>query len=104
MVLLCFLLNTVARGAGETFAVFYGSFLDEFAWSRAEVSSIYSVFMIGIGIGGPLIGMGFDRFGGRVVYVGGLAAYGLGFLIASRMEVLWQGYLGLGVLVGIGAA
>ncbi len=104
VVLLCFVLNTLARGCGETFAVFYGSFLNEFAWSRAEVSSIYSVFMIGIGIGGPLIGMAFDRLGGRVVYVGGLAAYGVGFLIASRMEALWQGYLGLGVLVGIGAA
>ena len=104
VVALCFLLNTLARGCGETFAVFYGSFLDEFGWSRAEVSSIYSVFMIGIGIGGPCIGMVFDRLGGRIVYVGGLVSYGVGFLIASRMEALWHGYLGLGVLVGIGAA
>ena len=29
---------------------FYGSFLNEFGWSRTQVSSIYSVFMIGIGI------------------------------------------------------
>jgi len=104
VVALCFMLNTLARGCGETFAVFYGSFLDEFGWSRTQVSSIYSVFMIGIGIGGPCIGMAFDRLGGRAVYVGGLVSYGLGFLIASRMEALWQGYLGLGVLVGIGAA
>jgi MFS family permease len=104
VVALCFLLNTLARGCGETFAVFYGSFLDEFGWSRAEVSSIYSVFMIGIGVGGPCIGLLFDRLGGRLVYVGGLMSYGLGFLIASRMEALWQGYLGLGILVGIGAA
>ncbi len=104
VVALCFTLNTLARGLGETFAVFYGSFLDEFGWSRTEVSSIYSVFMIGIGIGGPCIGMTFDRLGGRAVYLGGLLAYGLGFLIASRMETLWQGYLGLGVLVGVGAA
>lgn len=104
VVALCFLLNTLARGCGETFAVFYGSFLDEFGWSRAQISSIYSVFMIGIGLGGPCIGMAFDRLGGRAVYVGGLLAYGIGFLIASRMEALWQGYLGLGALVGIGAA
>jgi len=104
VVALCFLLNTVARGCGETFAVFYGEFLDEFGWSRAEISSIYSVFMLGIGLGGPCIGMAFDRLGGRAVYVGGLVAYGCGFLLASRMEALWQGYLGLGVLVGIGAA
>jgi len=104
VVALCFILNTLARGCGETFAVFYGSFLDEFGWSRTEVSSIYSVFMIGIGIGGPCIGLLFDRLGGRLVYVGGLLCYGLGFLIASQMVALWQGYLGLGLLVGIGAA
>ncbi len=104
VVALCFLLNALARGLGETFAVFYGELLDEFGWRRGQVSSIYSVFMIGIGVGGPLIGMAFDRLGGRVVYVGGLVCYGAGFLIASRMEALWQGYLGLGALVGIGAA
>jgi MFS family permease len=104
VVALCFILNTLARGCGETFAVFYGSFLDEFDWSRAEVSSIYSVFMIGIGVGGPCIGLLFDRLGGRLVYVGGLVCYGVGFLIASQMQALWQGYLGLGILVGIGAA
>lgn len=104
VVALCFLLNALARGLGETFAVFYREFLDEFGWTRGQVSSIYSVFMIGIGVGGPLIGAAFDRLGGRVVYVGGLVAYGLGFLIASRMETLWQAWLGLGALVGIGAA
>jgi len=104
VVALCFMLNTLARGCGETFAVFYGSFLDEFGWSRTQVSSIYSVFMIGIGLGGPCIGLAFDRMGGRAVYVGGLVSYGCGFLIASHMEALWQGYLGLGVLVGVGAA
>lgn len=101
---LCFLLNALARGLGETFAVFYAEFLAEFGWRRGEVSSIYSVFMVGIGVGGPLIGAAFDRLGGRVVYVGGLVSYGLGFLIASRMQELWQAWLGLGVLVGLGAA
>ena len=104
VVALCFLLNALARGLGETFAVFYGEFLDEFRWTRGQTSSIYSVFMIGIGVGGPLIGATFDRLGGRVVYVGGLVCYGVGFLIASRMETLWQAWLGLGVLVGVGAA
>ncbi len=75
VVALCFTLNTLARGLGETFAVFYGSFLDEFGWSRTEVSAICSVFMIGIGIGigigGPCIGMTFDRLGGgRSIWAG----------------------------------
>ncbi len=101
---LCFILNTLARGNGETFAVFYGPLLEEFGWGRAATSSIYSVFMIALGASGPVIGALFDRFGGRVVYVTGLLAYGAGFLIASRMTELWQAWIGIGALAGIGAA
>ncbi len=104
VVTLCFLLNTLARGAGETLAVFYGPLLAEFGWGRAWTSSLYSAFMLSIAATGPLIGAMFDRFGGRVVYVGGLLVYGAGFLLASRMTQLWHGWLGLGLLVGMGAA
>lgn len=104
VVMLCFALNTLARGNGETFAVFYGPLLGEFGWGRAATSSIYSVFMIALGFSGPVIGAVFDRYGGRVVYVTGLLAYGCGFLLAAQMEALWQAWLGLGVLAGIGAA
>ena len=100
----CFLLNTLARGCGETFAVFYGPLLAELGWGRADTASIYSIFMMSLGFAGPVIGAVFDRYGGRAVYVGGLTSYGLGFLIAAHMTALWQGLLGLGVLVGIGAA
>lgn len=104
VVALCFALNTMARGAGETLAVFYGPLLDEFAWGRAATSSLYSAFMISIAISGPLVGAGFDRFGGRVVYGWGLAIYGAGFLVAASMTALWHGWVGLGLMVGIGAA
>ena len=104
VVALCFLLNTLARGCGETFAVFYGPLLDEFGWGRGATASLYSAFMLALGLAGPVIGAVFDRYGGRAVYVSGLAAYGAGFLIASRMTELWQGWLGLGLLLGIGAA
>ena len=104
VVTLCFVLNTLARGAGETRAVFYGPLLDEFGWGRAWTSSLYSAFMLSIAVAGPLIGALFDRYGGRVIYVGGLFVYGAGFLIASRMTELWHGWLALGVMVGFGAA
>ncbi len=104
VVALCFLMNTLARGNGETFAVFYGPLLEDLGWGRADTASLYAVFMIALGFSGPVIGALFDRYGPRPIYIGGLAAYGAGFLIASRMEVVWQGWLGLGVLCGFGAA
>lgn len=104
VVALCFVLNTLARGCGETFAVFYGPLLDEFGWGRADTASLYSVFMVSLGFAGPLTGALFDRYGGRAVYVVGLTSYGAGFLVASGMTQLWHGWLGLGVMVGIGAS
>lgn len=104
VVALCFALNTLARGCGETFAVFYGPLLAEFGWGRGATASLYSAFMLALGLAGPVIGALFDRYGGRAIYVGGLAAYGTGFLVASRMTELWHGWLGLGLLVGIGTA
>ena len=101
---LCFVLNTLARGNGETFAVFYGPLLEDLEWGRAATASLYSVFMIALGFSGPIIGVLFDRFGPRLIYVSGLLAYGLGFLIASQMQTVWQGWLGLGLLGGYGAA
>jgi MFS family permease len=104
VVALCFVLNTLARGCGETFAVFYGPLLAEFGWGRGATASLYSAFMLALGLAGPVIGALFDRYGGRAVYVGGLVAYGMGFLLASRMTELWHGWLGLGLLIGIGTA
>ena len=103
VIALCFVLNTLARGNGETFAVFYGPLLDDLDWGRTATASLYSVFMVALGVSGPLVGALFDRFGPRLVYVGGLLAYGSGFLIASRMDALWQGWIGLGLLGGLGA-
>ena len=36
VIALCFTLNTLARGCGETFAVFYGPLLAEFGWGVPE--------------------------------------------------------------------
>jgi MFS family permease len=60
--------------------------------------------MLALGMAGPVIGAVFDRYGARAVYVGGLAAYGAGFIVASRMTELWHGWIGLGLLVGVGCA
>ena len=87
----------------ETFAVFYGPLLEDLGWGRATTASLYSVFMIALGFSGPVVGALFDRYGPRLIYLGGLLAYAAGFFIASRMETVWHGWLGLGLLCGFGA-
>lgn len=104
LIAFCFLMNVVARGLSETFAVFLLPMANDTGWSRSELSGIYALFMVAIGLSAPFLGNLFDRLGGRVVYTVGLTLYASGFVIASLSEQLWQIYLGLGVLVGMGVA
>ncbi len=101
---LCFLLNALARGAGETYAVFLLPIGAETGWERASLTSVYSVYMLANGLASPFVGLAFDRFGGRALYVFGLISLGGGFWLAGRMEALWQLTLCVGVFGGLGIA
>lgn len=104
LIAFCFLMNVVARGLSETFAVFLLPMASDTGWSRSQLSGIYATFMLAIGLSAPFLGNLFDRIGGRVVYTVGLVLYATGFVIASLSQELWQIYLGLGVFVGMGVA
>lgn len=101
---LCFLLNALARGAGETYAVFLLPIGEETGWDRADLTSVYSVYMLANGLASPFVGAAFDRFGGRALYVFGLLALGGGFWLAGRMEHLWHLSVTVGILGGLGIA
>lgn len=101
---LCFVLVVASRGASESFAVFLLPLGDEFGWGRSELTSIYTALMISFAIASPLAGLLFDRFGARVVYGLGIALLALGYGLAGQLSVLWQFYLCIGVIGGIGAA
>lgn len=101
---LCFLLNALGRGAGETYAVFLLPIGAETGWDRAALTSVYSVYMLANGLASPFVGAAFDRFGGRALYVFGLISLGGGFWLAGRMEDFWHLALTVGVLGGLGIA
>lgn len=100
----CFVMNILARGVSETWVVFLLPVGAEFEWSRTQLAGVYSVFMVVHGLAAPLAGLMFDRFGPRVSYVAGLTALGSGYFLAGRLDALWQFYLCVGVLGGIGVA
>jgi len=91
----------VGRGVADSYIVFLLPLSTEFAWSRAQVSSVYSVYLVVTGLAGPLSGMAFDRWGPRIVYPIGILALGLGAWLAGGLNHLWQFYLCIGVLGGI---
>jgi len=92
------------RGLGDTYAVFLLPLERDFGWTRSQLTSVYSIYLLVNGCTAPLVGLIFDRLGPRWVYGTGMASLGAAFFLASGLTVLWQFYLFIGVLVGIGVS
>jgi len=94
----------IGRGTGDTFIVFLLPLSGTFHWSRAQVSSVYSIYLVLTGLAAPLTGVLVDRLGPRFVYPAGLALLGAGCLLAGHLDRLWQFQACIGVLNGMGVA
>ena len=92
------------RGLGDTYAVFLLPIEREFGWSRSQTTSVYSIYLLVHGFTAPLVGLLFDRVGPRWVYGAGSACLGAAFFFAGGLGSLWQFYLLIGALVGIGVS
>ncbi|MBM86418.1 MAG: hypothetical protein CMM47_10405 [Rhodospirillaceae bacterium] len=104
IVAFCVLMSAVGRGMGDTYAVFLLPLSAELGWERASVASIYAVYMTAMGVFSPVTGHLFDRFGSRIVYVVGIACLGVGYYAAGGLTELWQFYVCIGLMGGLGAA
>jgi MFS family permease len=100
----CFALNMFGRGLGDTYAVFLLPLERDFGWTRSELTSVYSIYLLVNGCTAPLVGLTFDRLGPRWVYGTGMASLGAAFMLAGGLTALWQFYLFIGALVGIGVS
>lgn len=101
---LCFLFNFAARGVSETYGVFLLPLEAEYGWLRGQLTGIYSIYMVAHGLAAPVMGILTDRLGARAVYTIGILSLGSANLIAGQIDQLWQLYLSIGVLGGIGVA
>jgi MFS family permease len=94
----------LGRGLGDTYAVFLLPLEHEYGWSRYQLTSVYSVFLLVSGFAAPVVGILFDRVGPRLVYSMGIAGIGSAYLAAASLDRLWQFYLLIGAVVGVGVA
>jgi len=92
------------RGLGDTYAVFLLPLERDLGWSRSELTSVYSIYLLVNGCTAPLVGLLFDRLGPRWVYGAGMASLGAAMLLAGGLTQLWQFYLFIGILVGVGVS
>jgi MFS family permease len=84
----------------------YGVFLpvlaEAFGWSRGAISTALSVNLLLGGLSGVGIGALADRHGPRLLLVPTVALAGAAFALVSTVGALWQLYLFVGILGGVG--
>lgn len=99
-----FVITVTIWGAYYTFGVFFKPLLTEFGWSRTLLSSVVALQMVTYAALAPVSGILSDRYGPRVMQVSAGVVMGLGYLLAATMTSVWQLYLFLGIMPGLGLA
>ena len=97
-----FFVATMAYGVQYSFGIFLKPLTEEFGWSRAAVSGAVSLFMFVRGVMAILTGWATDKYGPRITIAAGGFLLGLGLLLTSQINAIWQLYLFYGLLVGFG--
>ncbi len=102
IVAVCLVIMTTAYGVSYSFGVFFKPLQDDFGWSRAATSSIFSFYQMSHNVLGLLAGWATDRYGPRITVALGGIVFGAGLMLTSRVSALWQLYPIYGLLVGLG--
>ena len=85
------------------FGVLVTPMSEEFGWSRASIAGAFSLTNLEGGFLGLFSGWLIDRYGPRVVVVGGVILVTLGYVSLSQVDSLAGFYLTYGLLMGLGA-
>lgn len=84
----------------------YGVFLpvlaETYGWSRGAIATALSINLLIGGVAGFAIGALADRHGPRVMLVVTVALAGTAFALVATVSALWQLYLFVGLLGGVG--
>ena len=99
----CTLLLATAYGISFSFSVFFSSLQDEFAWSRATTSSLFSLYLLLTGLFSIIGGRFSDKYGPKVVVMVLGTISGLSLVLTSKVESPWQLFLSYSVLLSLGA-
>ena len=102
VVLVAFFIMVLMFGTFYTFGVFFKPLSAEFGWARATTSGAFSVAMFLSGLLAIVMGRLTDRFGSRIVMTLCGFLLGLGYLLMSQVNAMWQLYLFYGVVIGMG--
>ncbi|MBI3025290.1 MAG: MFS transporter, partial [Candidatus Tectomicrobia bacterium] len=80
----------------------YMAMVAKFGWTVSATSAAYTIYMAMVAMCGVLVGGLADRYGARPVILAGTLLAGGSVALAGSIQNLWQFYLLMGVLAGLG--
>lgn len=90
----------IGMGAMFSLGVFLGPIEQSMQWSRASISTVALLNWLAMGLGSFVWGFLSDRIGARAVAMAGGFLLGLGLVLSSQVQALWQLYATFGFMVG----
>ncbi len=97
----CFTIAAISFGAVYSFGVFLTPLRESFGWTSAAISGAYALAMFTYTAFGVFAGWGVDKYGPKITAMLGGFFLGLGLILTSQVNVLWQLYVTYG-LIGVG--
>ena len=99
-----FVIITMSIGTLFTLGVFLRPIEESMGWSRSGIGAIGLFNWIVMGAGGVVSGFVSDRLGTRRVVLAGAVLLGLGLVLSSYVQQVWQLYVTFGLMVGAGVS
>ncbi len=105
IVLAALLITGIAiLGIKLSFGVFFKSLQEDFGWSRATTSGVFSFYMLLYCVFTVLGGWAIDRYGAKIVLTVMGFFTGLSLLLTSQASTPWHLFLSYSLLLAIGTA
>ncbi len=99
-----FLFNMALMPILMAFSFFLPIWVKDFGWSRGMATLAQSVSVVLSGIAAPMVGIFIMKKGTRKAIVLGNLMCFAGLVMLAYQNHMWQLYLGVGVLIGLGVA
>jgi len=98
----CFSIQAIGVGIFISYGVFFNPLMSEFGWSRAVISGASSVAFFISGLVAIYIGILNDRIGPKLIMTVTAIFLGLGLMLMSGLDAIWELYLFFGLIFGLG--
>ena len=97
-----FLLTVMSVSVFQGLGTFLVALEQQFGWSRTTLSGAFALARVQGAVIGPVEGLLIDRLGSRRMILIGCTIMGLGFLMLSQVNSVWQFYAGF-IVVTLGS-